>query len=131
LLVLLDGMEERGRLIVTGTTNRVQAIDPAVKHPGRFDYHIQVPLPDPEVREAILRLHLSHLKCEAQLDVADFVAAAPGWSAAELQAIVTEAGFIAVKRAIRSGLAAVDTRVTQAELREAVAAVCAKRENKA
>jgi transitional endoplasmic reticulum ATPase len=131
LLVLLDGMEERGRVIVIGTTNRLQAIDPAVKRPGRFDYHIQVPLPDPEGREAILRVHLSHLKCEAQLDVADLVAATPGWSGAELQAIVTEAGLIAVKRAIRSGLAAVDTRVTQAELREAVAAVCAKRENKA
>ena len=46
LLVLLDGMEEFGRVVVIGTTNRLAAIDAAIKRPGRFDYHIQVPLPD-------------------------------------------------------------------------------------
>jgi AAA+ superfamily predicted ATPase len=131
LLVLLDGMEERGRVIVIGTTNRLEAIDPAIKRPGRFDYHIQVPLPNPKGREAILLLHLSRLKCAAGLDVTGLVASTPAWSGAELQAVVTEAGLIAIKRAIRSGLTATDTRVTQTELREAVAAVSAKREDKA
>ncbi len=131
LLVLLDGMEERGRVIVIGTTNRLQAIDSAIKRPGRFDYHVPIPLPNSKGREAILRLHLSRLKCEAGLDVADLVAATAGWSGAELQAIVTEAGLIAIKQAIRCGFAAADTRVTQTELGEAVAAVCAKREDRA
>ena len=128
LLVLLDGLDERGRVIVIGATNRLHAIDPAIKRPGRFDYHIPVSLPNAKGREAILLLHLSHLRCETGLDVTDLVDATPGWSGAELHAIVKEAGLLAVKRAIRSGFAATDTRVTQTELREALAALCAKRE---
>ena len=63
MLVLLDGMEDRGRVIVIGTTNRLEAVDPAIKRPGRFDYHIQVPLPNEVGREAIIRLHFSKLRC--------------------------------------------------------------------
>jgi transitional endoplasmic reticulum ATPase len=129
LLVLLDGLNERGRVVVIATTNRLHAIDPAIKRPGRFDYHIPVPLPNAKGREAILLLHLSHLKCEVGLDVTDLVDSTPGWSGAELHAIVKEAGLLAIKRAIGSGCAATDTRITQTELQEALAAVCAKREN--
>ena len=46
LLVLLDGLEARGRVAVVATTNRLEALDPALRRPGRFDYHIEVPLPD-------------------------------------------------------------------------------------
>jgi transitional endoplasmic reticulum ATPase len=46
LLVLLDGLEKRGRVAVIATTNRIDAIDPAIRRPGRFDYHIEVPEPD-------------------------------------------------------------------------------------
>jgi ATP-dependent 26S proteasome regulatory subunit len=130
MLVLLDGMEERGRVIVIGTTNRLEAVDPAIKRPGRFDYHIQVPLPNEMGREAILRLHLSRLRCVQRLDVAQIVASTPGWSGAELKAIITEAGLLAIKRGIRSGIAPAATLVTQSELSEAVAAVSAKREGK-
>ena len=46
LLVLLDGLEARGRVVVIGTTNRLEALDPAICRPGRFDYHIEVASPD-------------------------------------------------------------------------------------
>ena len=46
LLVLLDGLEARGRVAVVAATNRLEALDPAICRPGRFDYHIEVPLPD-------------------------------------------------------------------------------------
>jgi transitional endoplasmic reticulum ATPase len=130
MLVLLDGMEDRGRVIVIGTTNRLEAVDPAIKRPGRFDYHIQVPLPNEVGREAIIRLHFSKLRCARDIDVAQIVASTPGWSGAELNAVVTEAGLLAIKRGIRSGIAPAETFVTQAELDEAVAAVSAKREAK-
>ena len=66
----------------------------------------------------------------ADIDVAQIVASTPGWSGAELNAVVTEAGLLAIKRGIRSGIAPAETFVTQAELDEAVAAVSAKREAK-
>src|SRR5262249_28311523 len=62
LLVLLDGLEARGRVAVVATTNRLEAIDAALLRPGRFDYHIEVPRPDRAGRAAILRLSLDKLK---------------------------------------------------------------------
>jgi transitional endoplasmic reticulum ATPase len=128
LLVCLDGMESRGGVMVIGTTNRLEAVDPAMKRPGRFDYHIQVPLPTAMGREAVLRIHLSKLLRTPQLDVADIVASTPHWSGAELQALVTEAGLLAIKRGIRSGMAPSAIVLTQTELSAAVATVSAKRE---
>ena len=55
LLVLLDGLEERGEVIVVATTNRLRAIDPAVRRAGRFDVAIEVPAPDERGRAEILR----------------------------------------------------------------------------
>jgi transitional endoplasmic reticulum ATPase len=130
LLALLDGLEERGRVIVIGTTNRIQAIDPAVKRPGRFDYHIRVPLPDAEGRQAILDLYLARLKCEIALDVGGIASSTSGWSGAELEAIVREAGLMAIKRAIHNGLSAAETCVVQKELRDAFMALSVKREKK-
>ena len=60
--MLLDGLEARGRLAVIATTNRLEAIDPALRRPGRFDYHIEVPLPDRAGRTAILRVHLKKMR---------------------------------------------------------------------
>jgi len=128
LLVCLDGMEERGPVVVVGTTNRLDAIDGALKRSGRFDYHIQVPLPTAIGRKAILQLHVSKLARTQQLDVASIVAATPDWSGAELHALVTEAGLLAIKRSIRSGIASSATVLTQYELNAAVAALSAKRE---
>jgi ATP-dependent 26S proteasome regulatory subunit len=126
-LVLLDGIEDRGRVIVVGTTNRLEAIDPAIKRPGRFDYHISVPLPNDEGREAILRLHLSRLKWDGGLD-AELVASTAGWSGAELHSMVTEAGIIAIKRTIGCGSPPAGIWITQTDLRQALTAVSAKRE---
>jgi AAA+ superfamily predicted ATPase len=128
LLVCLDGMQDRGSVFVIGTTNRLEAVDPALKRPGRFDYHIQVLVPSAVGRQAILQLHLSKLARTHELDVADIVASTPNWSGAELQALVTEAGLLAIKRSIRSEIAPSATTITQYELSAAVSALSAKRE---
>jgi hypothetical protein len=62
LLVLLDGLETRGAVALVATTNRLEAIDPALCRPGRFDYHIEVPMPDYSGRLAILQVCLAKMK---------------------------------------------------------------------
>jgi transitional endoplasmic reticulum ATPase len=57
LLSMMDGLEERGRITVVGTTNRVDAVDPALRRPGRFDREIEIGVPDKEGREEILGIH--------------------------------------------------------------------------
>ena len=57
LLLLLDGLDARGQVVVLATTNRLAAIDPAIRRPGRFDAHIAVPVPDRGGRLAILGRH--------------------------------------------------------------------------
>jgi transitional endoplasmic reticulum ATPase len=130
LLVCLDGMQDRGSVFVIGTTNRLEAVDTALKRPGRFDYHIQVVVPNAIGRRAILQLHLSKLARTHELDIADIVASTPNWSGVELRVLVTEAGLLAIKRSIRSGIASSATTLTQYELSAVVAALSAKRETR-
>ena len=77
LLTLLDGMEERGQVVVIGATNRVDAIDPALRRPGRFDREIHVGVPDTKDRYEILQIHtrgmpierVDKLETEAEIEV--------------------------------------------------------------
>jgi ATP-dependent 26S proteasome regulatory subunit len=80
LLVLLDGLEARGRVAVVATTNRLQALDPAVCRPGRFDYHIEVPYPDQQGRAAILRVCLAKMKTRPGLRIEALAEATAGFS---------------------------------------------------
>ena len=64
LLTLLDGMEERGQVVVIGATNRVDAIDPALRRPGRFDREIHIGVPDTNDRYEILQIHTRGMPIE-------------------------------------------------------------------
>jgi transitional endoplasmic reticulum ATPase len=68
LLTLLDGMEERGQVVVIGATNRVDAIDPALRRPGRFDREIHIGVPDTKDRYEILQIHTRGMPIEAEVD---------------------------------------------------------------
>jgi transitional endoplasmic reticulum ATPase len=82
LLTLLDGMEERGQVVVIGATNRVDAIDPALRRPGRFDREIHVGVPDTKDRYEILQIHtrgmpierVDKLETEAEIEVEGYEA---------------------------------------------------------
>jgi transitional endoplasmic reticulum ATPase len=69
LLVLLDGLEARGAVAVVATSNRLEAIDPALRRPGRFDYHIEVPVPDRPGRLAILEVCLAPMKTRGDFGI--------------------------------------------------------------
>jgi ATP-dependent 26S proteasome regulatory subunit len=104
LLVLLDGLEARGRVAVVGTTNRIEALDPAVCRPGRFDYHIEVASPGREGRSAILQVHLGRIKTRSNFKLDHVVERTEGFSGAELAALCREAGLRVITRGLARGI---------------------------
>lgn len=63
LLALMDGLDARGQVVVIGATNRPDAIDPALRRPGRFDRELTFPLPSATGRSAILSIHTGTFDC--------------------------------------------------------------------
>ncbi|XP_073366668.1 uncharacterized protein [Aegilops tauschii subsp. strangulata] len=99
LLSLLDGLKSRGSVIVIGATNRPDAIDPALRRPGRFDREIYFPLPTLEARSAILSLHTKNWPSPISGTFLSAVASQTiGYAGADLQAICTQAALNALKR---------------------------------
>ncbi|KAJ7212237.1 AAA-domain-containing protein [Mycena pura] len=103
LLTLLDGMEagsdDHTRVVVIGTTNRPNAIDPALRRPGRFDREIEIGIPDAAARFSILQVLLSKTPHTiADADLLALASRAHGYVGADLSAVVREAGTVAIKR---------------------------------
>lgn len=97
LLTLMDGFDNKGKsVIVIAATNRVDALDPALTRPGRFDWEIEFGLPTRSDRYEILKVAGDHLKTAADLPLEDIATLTEGWSAAELTFIWTEAALLAV-----------------------------------
>ncbi|MFX0116899.1 MAG: CDC48 family AAA ATPase [Candidatus Hodarchaeota archaeon] len=96
-LTILDGTESLGNVILVAATNRFSAIDPALLRPGRFDHLIEIPLPDINAREAILRVHLPK-EASDSLDLAKFATKLEGMSGADIEALCREARLIAIRR---------------------------------
>ncbi|MED6216933.1 hypothetical protein PIB30_012661 [Stylosanthes scabra] len=87
-----------GYVLVIGATNRPDALDPALRRPGRFDREILVGIPDESSREHILSLLTRNLKLEGSLDLKQIARSTPGYVSADLVAVVNQAGKLAIKR---------------------------------
>lgn len=99
LLALLDGLKSRGSVIVIGATNRPDAVDPALRRPGRFDREIYFPLPSVEDRAAILSLHTQRWPKPVTGSLLNWIAKnTAGFAGADLQALCTQAAITALKR---------------------------------
>ncbi|MCX6694353.1 MAG: proteasome-activating nucleotidase [Methanomicrobiales archaeon] len=98
LLAEMDGFDNRGDVRIMAATNRVDMLDPALLRPGRFDRAIEIPLPDTNSREEILKIHTNAMTLEKGVDLATVAAMTEGCTGAELQAICREAGMNAVRR---------------------------------
>jgi len=98
LLSLLDGLEERGNVIVIGATNRIRAIDPALRRPGRFDREIEIGVPDKNGRKDILRIHTKNMPLDTDIDLDAIADQMYGFVGADIQAVVKEAAMIALRR---------------------------------
>jgi cell division protease FtsH len=107
LLAEMDGFDESDGVVVLAATNRPDALDPALRRPGRFDREVVVPLPGRAERTAILAAHARGKTLAADADLDQVAAATPGFSGADLANLVNEAAVTAV-RAGRTSLTAAD-----------------------
>lgn len=99
LLALMDGMDNRGQVIVIGATNRPDSVDPALRRPGRFDREFYFPLPDLAAREQILKIHTTSwdppLAPEFLVKLAELT---KGFGGADLRALCTESALNSIQR---------------------------------
>src|SRR6476620_9557540 len=93
ILVEMDGFDTNDQVIVVAATNRVDVLDPALTRPGRFDRQIYVPLPDVKGRLEILKVHSRKVKLGPNVDLTRIAKATPGFSGADLAAIINEAAL--------------------------------------
>src|SRR5687768_2504635 len=93
ILVEMDGFDTNDQVIVVASTNRVDVLDPALTRPGRFDRQIYVPLPDIKGRMEILKVHSRKVKLGPNVDLLRLARATPGFSGADLAAIINESAL--------------------------------------
>ena len=98
LLSLMDGLGEHGQITVIGTTNRIDAVDPALRRGGRFDREIEVGAPDANGRGEILRIHTRKMPLADDIDLDSYASNTHGFVGADLESVVREAGMNALRR---------------------------------
>ena len=96
LLTELDGLHPREQVTVIGATNRPDRIDDALTRPGRFDRVVEVPLPDPEARQEIIRIHTRDRPTEP-LDIDEIAEKTEGYSGSDISAVLQEASLLALE----------------------------------
>jgi transitional endoplasmic reticulum ATPase len=100
LLTLMDGLESRGKVVVIAATNRPDALDPALRRPGRFDREIEIGIPDEKSRLEILQIHTRGMPLEPDVKLEEMARVTHGFVGADLQALAKEAAILAVRRVI-------------------------------
>jgi transitional endoplasmic reticulum ATPase len=100
LLSLMDGLEARGKIVVIGATNRPDALDPALRRPGRFDREIEIGIPDEKGRLEILHIHTRGVPMESDVNLGEMARVTHGFVGADLQELVKEAALGAVRRVL-------------------------------
>jgi transitional endoplasmic reticulum ATPase len=98
LLSLLDGLKERGRVIVIGATNRPNAVDPALRRPGRLDREIELKVPDLEGRIEIMQIHTRGMPLGDDVKIEEYAQQSHGFVGADLMALCREAAMFALRR---------------------------------
>jgi len=97
LLNQLDGFDERGDVKVIMATNKIESLDPALIRPGRIDRKIEFPLPDIKTKRRIFGIHTSRMSLSEDVDLEYFIQAKDELSGADVKAVCTEAGLLALR----------------------------------
>ncbi|KAK2104598.1 26S proteasome regulatory subunit 4 [Saguinus oedipus] len=97
LLNQLDGFDSRGDVKVIMATNRIETLDPALIRPGRIDRKIEFPLPDEKTKKRIFQIHTSRMTLADDVTLDDLIMAKDDLSGADIKAICTEAGLMALR----------------------------------
>mgnify|MGYP000402445417 CR=1 FL=1 len=100
LLTLMDGLQARGKVVVIGATNRPNAVDPALRRPGRFDREIEIGVPNTEARYEILQVHARGVPLGEDVNLKKIAEITHGFVGADLAALVKEAAIRALRRVL-------------------------------
>jgi transitional endoplasmic reticulum ATPase len=98
LLALMDGLQARGKVVVIGATNRVNALDPALRRPGRFDREIEIGVPDKNGRLEMLQIHSRGMPLAEGVDLKKLSEITHGFVGADLEALCKESAMRALRR---------------------------------
>ena len=125
LLSLMDGLDERGEVVVIGATNRVDTLDPALRRGGRFDREIEIGVPNEQGRREILDVHTRRMPLAEDVDTDRVASQTHGFVGADLESLMTEAAMVALRRGRRDDADAPVTglTVTRADVEAAMTAV--------
>ena len=109
LLALMDGLEPRENIIVIGATNRINALDPALRRPGRFDREIEIGVPNTQGRYEILQIHTRGVPLDKDVDLKKIAEITHGFVGADLAALVREAAMHALRRFLKEHNISIDS----------------------
>ncbi len=98
LLALMDGLNDRGNVIVLGATNRPDSVDPALRRPGRFDREVEVSVPNEDGRLEILQIHTRGMPLADGVDLKDLAAELHGYTGADIKSLCREAAMKSIRR---------------------------------
>ncbi len=98
LLTMMDGLKTRGRVVVIGATNRPNAIDPALRRPGRFDRELSINVPDKDGRLSILKIHTRNMPLAKNVNLEELARITHGFVGADINALAKEAAMNVLRR---------------------------------
>ena len=98
LLALMDGLTERGNVIVLGATNRPESVDPALRRPGRFDREVEISVPNEDGRLEILNIHTRGMPISEDVNLKTLASELHGYTGAEIKSLCREAAMKSIRR---------------------------------
>ncbi len=98
LLALMDGLNERGNVIVLGATNRPDSVDPALRRPGRFDREFEISVPNEDGRLEILQIHTRGMPIDDEIDLKSLASELHGYTGADIKSLCREAAMKSIRR---------------------------------
>ena len=98
LLALMDGLTDRGNVIVLGATNRPDSVDPALRRPGRFDREFEISVPNEDERLEILEIHTRGMPISDDVDLKDLSSELHGYTGADIKSLCREAAMKSIRR---------------------------------
>ncbi len=98
LLALMDGLDDRGNVIVLGATNRPDSVDPALRRPGRFDREFEISVPNEDGRLDILFIHTRGMPLNDDIDLKDLASELHGYTGADIKSLCREAAMKSIRR---------------------------------
>ena len=98
LLALMDGLNDRGNVMVLGATNRPDSVDPALRRPGRFDREVEISVPNEDGRHEILLIHTRGMPMAPDVDIEELAAELHGYTGADIRSLCREAAMRSIRR---------------------------------